>query len=923
MNKISKTKLLLIDGNALIHRAFHALPPLTNKEGNLVNAVFGFTSVLLKAIKDLNPSHIIVAFDKKGPTFRHKIYKEYKATRESAPKELYQQIPIVHQVVKAMNIPYYEMRGYEADDIIGTLSKKAGIYNVIVTGDLDALQLVDNDTAVYTMRRGVQDTVLYDIAKVEERYGLKPDQLIDYKGLRGDPSDNIPGVSGVGEKTAIILLQEFGTIENMYNKLKQKNYQLEIKGLRGAKGLQKKLLGNEDRAMLSKKLATIILNMPLKINLQDCVLKDYDRGKVASLFHKLEFKSLLSRLPESLTDNKEQGTLFANSEEQAQNKKTKLSEKVKYNLIDDNVKLKQFLNKAAKAKEMVFDTETDSLDAMEAKLIGISFAWKEKEAYYLPEKILQSKLGKKVLAILTDLQIKKIAHNAKYDYQVMLNYGIEAKNIYFDTMIASYLLRAGSRRHNLDDLAFAEFGHEMISYGDLVGKGKNKKNISDVALSELAIYSCEDADYTLRLKNIYQPRLQENKKLAKLFYSVEMPLVFILADTERIGIEINVSLLKKLSKEFEIEINKLALKIYQEAGTKAFNINSSQQLSNILFEKLKISSEGIKKTISGFSTASTELKKIKDRHKIVALIEKYREMSKLKNTYVDTLPKLVNKNTGRVHTSYNQTVTATGRLSSSDPNLQNIPIRTAEGKKIRRSFVAAKGYKLLSLDYSQIELRVLAHLSKDKNLIQAFKENQDIHAATASILLDKKIEEVTKEDRRLAKTINFGLLYGMRAFGLSERLGIARDEAQKFIDSYFAKFPTILDFLNSILKQARKDGYIETLTGRIRYFPELQGGSPQVVAAAERMAINMPIQGLGADIIKIAMNNLKPLLNENDEIRMILQVHDELVFEIKVDKLKQFAEKIEAIMENAYDLVVPLKVDVSYGENWEEMKELK
>lgn len=921
MKKI-KQKLVLIDGNALIHRAFHALPPLTNKKGQMTNAVFGFTSVLLKAIKDLKPTHIVVAFDKKGPTFRHKLYKDYKATREAAPKELYQQIPIVHQVVKAMNIPFYEMKGFEADDIIGTLSKKAGIDNVIVTGDLDALQLVDQDTKVYTMRRGVQDTVVYDSKKVKQRYDLKPEQLIDYKGLRGDASDNIPGVPGVGEKTAVILLKEFGTIENLYQKIKQKNYQLNIKGLRGAESLQKKLLENEEQALLSKKLGKIIIDMPLKIDLKKCVLSDYERGKVVDLFQKLEFKSLLSRLPESLTESKEQGTLFAGLAGENENKKSKTRAEFRYELIDNEKKLQQLLRKLEKIKETTFDTETDSLNQMEAKLIGISIAWQEGEAYYIPEKILISSAGKKFINLLASEKIKKIAHNAKYDYHVMLNYGVEVNNLYFDTMVASYLLQTGSRRHNLDDLTFAEFGHEMISYEDLVGKGKEAKQITDVDIIKLKDYACEDADFTLRLKNKFAKRMDKRNKLKKLFNEIEMPLVFILAKMERVGVKVNVAELKKLSKIFEQKINQLAMNIYREAGTKAFNINSTQQLSQILFDKLKISTEGIRKTTTGYSTASRELNKIKDKHKIVPLIEKYREMVKLKSTYVDSLPKLVNKETGRVHTSYNQTVTATGRLSSSDPNLQNIPIRTEEGRKIRKSFIAEKEFKLLSLDYSQIELRILAHLSKDANLVKAFQEDQDIHAATASILLEKDLKDITKEDRRVAKTINFGLLYGMRAYGLSDRLGIDRKEAKEFVDNYFAKFSSVQTYLDAILKKARKDGYVETLTGRRRYFPELNGSGPQV-AAAERMAINMPIQGLSADIMKIAMINLKPLLDKNQNIKLIMQVHDELIFEVKEEMLNATASEVKNVMEKAFKLNVPLKVDVNYGDNWEEMKEIE
>ncbi|MBU1178215.1 DNA polymerase I [Patescibacteria group bacterium] len=949
MPKKSKRKLVLIDGNALIHRAFHAVPPLTTQKGELVNAAFGFTSVLLKAIKDLNPTHIAVAFDKKAPTFRHKLYKEYKATRKKAPDELYQQIPLVHQIVETFNIPVFELKGYEADDIIGTLSKKVGIDNVIVTGDMDALQLVDDDTSVYTLRKGVQDTVIYNEAGVKERYELTPEQLIDYKGLRGDASDNIPGVPGIGEKSATILLKEFGSLENLYGKLEAADWELGIEGLRGAKGVVQKLKDNKEQAILSKKLGTIVTNVPLDFDLTKCELKDFDRGKMVKLFQELGFKSLLARLPESKPiEQKEQIGLFALGEA-----KEEASQKTdaKYILVDDQPKLADFARKLASVREFAFDTETTSKNAMEAELLGASFSWQEGEAYFVTTEMMNSPLAKKIRVVLTDGKIKKTAHNAKYDYIVLRNFGIEVAGIDFDTMIASYLLNTGSRRHNLDDLAFAEFGYETMKYEELSG-GKNKsvQSLADVDQDKFCFYACEDADFTWRLKKLFAKELAKNKKIASLFHDMEMPLVLVLAQMEMHGIKIDVAVLKKLSQSVSKKVEGLTAKIYEKADTKAFNINSTQQLSKILFAQLKISAEGVKKTTTGYSTAAPELAKIKGKHKIVPLIEQYRELVKLKNTYLDALPKLVNAKTGRVHTSFNQTVTATGRLSSSDPNLQNIPVRTQVGRQIRQAFVAESslpageaGWTLLSVDYSQIDLRVVAHIAQDKNLLAAFAQDQDIHAATAAIIFKKDIGAIDKSERRMAKTVNFGVLYGMGAFGLAQRLDISRAEAKKFIDNYFASFPALQKYIDETIKFAREKGYVETLLGRRRYLPELTGKGPQV-AAAERMAINMPVQGTSADIIKVAMievakdlamtqigTDLNPAslrdrrinTDTQNEVRMLLQVHDELVFEVKHDKVEEVAQEVKKIMEGAYELDVALKVDLQVGDNWGELRGLE
>jgi DNA polymerase-1 len=922
-------KFILIDGNALIHRAFHALPPLTSKKGELVNAVFGFTSILLKAIKDLKPTHIAVAFDSKGPTFRHKEFHDYKATRVAAPEELYQQFSRVKEVVKALNIPSYEVSGFEADDIIGTLSKKLTIDNVIVTGDLDELQLVDQNTKVYIARKGVQDTVIYDEKKVIERYGIKAEQLIDFKGLRGDPSDNIPGVKGIGEKTAAKLLQKLGTIEKLYKKLEKEK---KIKGVPDR--VIKILLEQKEKAFLSKKLATIVTNMPLKINLNDCVIQDYDREKVVKLFQELEFKTLLSRLPESSRGNGKQASLelkvtgVSKDQKVVQNQKLKetgTKSRISYELIETKEKFVELLDRLTAAKEFAIDTETTSAQAVEAKLLGISFAIKPNHAFYLPaDKIWEwDSLKLQLKNILESNNTKKTAHNAKYDFIVLKNSGFELAEVYFDTMIASYILNPSSRRHSLNDLAFQELGYEMMSFEDLVGKGKERKDISEVDIKKLAFYSCEDVDITLKLKNIFEKKLKKEKKLLEIFRKIEMRLIWVLAKMETAGIKIDTNFLGTLSKNFARELKKLENKIYNLAGTRKFNINSTQQLSKILFEKLQIPNGEVKKNIAGYSTAAQELAKIRKNHSIVPLIERYREYTKLKNTYIDALPELVNKKTGRVHTSFNQTITATGRLSSSDPNLQNIPIRTDIGREIRKAFVADSGFKILSADYSQIELRLAAHISSDPNMLRAFKSNEDIHTSTAAKIFKKDVKNVSSQERRFAKTINFGVLYGMSPYGLSRALEIDHEEAQLFIDQYFQNFSAVAVYIKNTLEFARKNGYVETLLGRKRYLPELVSGSPQIQAAAERMAINAPIQGTAADIIKMAMNELNNQnLVLNPDCKLLLQVHDELVFEIKKGKLTEYAQKIKQIMENIYKLQIPLKIDLSYGENWGEMEEL-
>ncbi len=916
----SKDKLVLIDGNALIHRAFHALPPLTTSKGEIVNAIFGFTSILLRALKDLKPEYIAVAFDTKKKTFRDKLYKEYKATRAKAPQELYDQIPRVHEVVKTFNIPAFGVDGYEADDVIGTVSKiaeKKGVETVIVTGDKDTLQLVDKDTKVYTPKKGMSDSILYDPKMVKNKFDITPDQLIDYKGLAGDSSDNIPGVPGVGDKTATSLLRDFKNIENLYKELHSKNPSAKIQKLPDC--LKKKLLDNEDQAKLSKKLATIVCDVPLKFELKKCIVRDYDRAKVVKLFQELGFKSLLARLPEAREAVAgEQSVMFQTEEKISSMKKGNM----KYELIDSGPKLSSLVKELKKISSFAIDTETTSERVMEAELVGVSVSFKKGEAYYIPAAVLD-KEGKDLVKIIGDEKIKKIGQNMKFDYLALKNHGIEMRGLYFDTMIASYLLNSGSRRHNLNDMVFTEFGYEMMPFDDLVGKGKDKKKITEVSLDRLTFYAAEDADYTWQLYEVFKKKLKREKALEKLFYDIEMPLILVLAVMEENGIKVDIKFLKGLSVDFSKDIDKLTYEIYKIAGTSDFNINSTQQLSKILFEKLKIDTGGIKRTTTGYSTASSELDKLKKKHKIIPLIEKYREYKKLKSTYIDALPKLVNKKTKRLHTSFNQTVTATGRLSSSNPNLQNIPIRTELGRHIRRAFIADRGYNLLSADYSQIDLRVVAHISGDNMMLTAFKRDEDIHARTAALVFGKDIKKITPDDRRVAKTVNFGVVYGMGAYGLARTLGMGVVEAQDFIDGYFKTYPGLRRYTEETIRDAKKRGYVETLLGRRRYLPDLKVAQPMVRATAERMAINMPVQGTAADIIKIAMNNLSAKdLIQTEDCLMLIQVHDELLFEIKDDKLDKLSKEIEKIMSSAYKLIIPLKVDLKAGKNWEEMKPL-
>lgn len=888
-----KKRLFLIDGNSFCYRAFYAIRSLSNSKGQPTNAIYGFNSMLNKIIKDEKPDMLAVAFDLKGPTFRHKKFEEYKMHRKPMPDDLVSQMAYIKRLVQAHNIPIYEMQGYEADDVLATLAKKAQVKDIetfIVTGDKDALQLVDSHIKVYSAHK---EGLIYDAHKVKEAYGVGPDRITDIMALMGDASDNIPGVKGIGEKSAIDLISEFGSLEELY------------KNIDKVKGDAKKrmLKENEKNAFLSKELAIVDTNVPIDIDFKELVLKEPDQPRLLELYKELEFKSLLK----DLTPSEEL--------------------KSKYILVDDPKAFSALVAGLKKSKEFVFDTETTSEDPVLAKLAGLSFSREEGVAYYVgvcengsEEKKLDIELALGSLKdIFEDKEIKKIGQNVKYDYIVLANYGIRVKGIIFDTMVASYLLNPSKLNHNLDDISFEYLSHKMTtSIHELIGKGKSAITMDRVDVEKISDYSCEDSDVTFRLKKILEKEISK-KDLDKLFYDVEMPLIEVLAAMEMTGVSIDKDYLAGLSKEMEKKIEILTKKIYKLAGEE-FNINSPKQLSAILFEKMKL--PVIRRTKTGISTDEEVLTKLALSHPLPEKLLEYRELSKLKSTYVDSLPSLINPATGRVHTSFNQTVTATGRLSSSGPNLQNIPIKTEEGQRIRKAFIPSdKNNLLLSADYSQIELRILAHLSEDKNLIRAFKEGFDIHAYTASLVFGVEEKEVTAKMRGMAKTVNFGILYGMSPYGLSQNLKIEVDKAKEFIDAYFDRYPEVRSYLEGLIEDAIEKGYVTTLLGRRRYIPEINSSDMRMRQFAERAAVNTPIQGSAADIIKVAMIAIhEKLLKKEFVSKMILQVHDELVFDVSRDELKEVYKIVKDGMEGVINLKVPVEAHIEAGKNWLDME---
>lgn len=883
---MSNKKLFLIDGNSFCYRAFYAIRSLSTSKGQPTNAIYGFVAMLNKIIKEETPQYLAIAFDLKGPTFRHKRFEEYKIHRKPMPDELAEQIPVIKEVIKAYNIPIYEKEGYEADDILATIAKKferQGYEIYIITGDKDMLQLVNSHIKIYNVHK---EGLTYDEEKVKQRYGVGPDKIVDLIALMGDSSDNIPGVAGIGEVTAAQLIEKFGSFDRILSSIDN----IEPESLR------KRLKEFKDQAQLSKELATVDCDVPIDVDLDEAKLKEPDRTRLYELFKELEFKSLLKDYAPS--GNEPDG---------------------KYKLIEDEGDFKGLIKELERVGEFALDFETTGTDPLVCEPVGVSFCWKECEAYYVPIKEAGEGFDAKYVLsklrhIFEDPRKKKIGQNIKYEKVLLENYGVQLKGISFDTMVASYLLNPSKLNHNLDDIALEYLNLKMTPITDLLGKGKGRITMRQVALEEIKRYCCQDSDATLRLERILKPQLKE-KGLDELFYDVEMPLIDCLADMELAGVAIDVKLLAKMSKEVDAQLIKLTSEIYEIAGCK-FNINSPKQLSEILFEKLKL--PVVKRTKTGTSTDVEVLENLATIHALPACLLKYRELAKLKSTYVDALPDLINPKTGRVHTSFNQTVTQTGRLSSSDPNLQNIPIKTGIGRQIRKAFIAGEtDHLILSADYSQIELRILAHFSGDKELVEAFKEDRDIHKHTASLVFGVPEEEVTEDMRSAAKTVNFGIIYGMSPYGLSKDLGIEPAKAKEFIDSYFERYGKVKAYIEDIIEEARERGYVTTILNRRRYIPEISSRNNSIRQFAERTAINTPIQGSAADLIKVAMINIHNTIKEEKlKSKMILQVHDELVFEVPKKESDFIKEMVKTKMEGAAKLKVPIKVEIRAGKNW-------
>jgi DNA polymerase-1 len=883
------SRLFIIDGNSYIYRAFYAIQHLSTSKGLPTNAVFGFTRMLLKVLNQQQPEYLVIAFDHKAPTFRHKQYTEYKAHRPPMPEDLIPQIPYIKQIVEALNIPSLELAGYEADDIIGTLAQlaqKEKIKTVIITGDKDIFQLLDENTLVFDELKNI----FYDPAKVREKFGVQVDQLTDLFALVGDSSDNVPGVPGIGLKTAAQLINDFGDLENLLQNTWRVKGQKRQASLRQYAG----------QARLSKTLVTIHTQVPLDIKLTDLIRREPNSKQLIDLFKNLELFSLLKEFsPQNQTE-------------------------AKYHTVFTQEELKQLLDILKTSTAFAIDLETTSQDPLLADIVGISFCAMTEAAYYIPLKHSYPKAPAqldidyvldKLNPILTDAKIKKYGQNIKYDAIVLERAGVKLNGIGFDTMLASYLLNPSKRTHNLQEIALEHLNRKTTSYKELVGSGAKQLNFAQVQIAEATRYSAEDSEVTYALAQVLSPKLQQ-AGLENLFYKMELPLVEVLIRMELWGVRIDVDLLKEMSKELDIQLQQLCQPIYRLAGEE-FNIDSPKQLGTILFEKLGLPT--IKRTKTSFSTDINVLQDLAMFHELPAKLLDYRHLKKLKTTYVDALPLLINPYTGRLHTSFNQTITSTGRLSSSEPNLQNIPIRTELGRRIRQAFIPDPGYKLLAADYSQIELRILAHLCGDEDLKDAFFQGEDIHQRTAAEVFRVKLEDVDSDMRRRAKVINFGLLYGMSAYRLANDLKVGQREAQSYITQYFDRYPKVKKFIDQLIDQAKKDGYVSTLFDRRRYIPELASKNRNIRQAGERTAINSPIQGTAADIIKLAMINIhRRLQRESLKTKMILQVHDELIFEVPKDELTTITAMVTQEMQDFSQLTVPLKVNIKTGDNWAE-----
>ncbi|MEW6607588.1 MAG: DNA polymerase I [bacterium] len=883
-------RLFLVDGHSLIYRAFYAIKLLSTSTGIPTNAVYGFTIMLLKLIKEEKPEYLAVVFDSKVPTFRHKKYPEYKAQRQKMPGEMQSQMSLIMEVISAFNIPIFAKDEYEADDIIGTIAKR---YEnevdeiVVVSGDKDILQIVDDKIKVLATKKGLSETVLYDVQGVNEKFGVQPHNIIDLLGLSGDTSDNIPGIKGVGEKTAVKLIQQFGDIENLLNNLNQVSNE----------NLRENINGHSQSAIMSKELVTLDTTVPIEVDLEACKIKDYDKEKVFEILNRLEFKKLLKEL--GLYKKEVSGD---------------------YHIIADKDKFQILLNSLKDTSLFSINLVTTSINPMNAQIVGIAISLKPYCAYYIPiaheypgapPQLKKEYVLEALKPFLEAINTKKLGQNIKYELIILTNHGIRLKGTKFDTMIASYLINS-TAKHNLEEIILNYYGITKPSAKDIMAKGTS---ISAVEIQQAGEYACSNADFIHRLGDeILRFRLNE-ENLISLFEEIEMPLVDVLAQMEQDGIKIDIYYLKELSQEFGKRLNDLEKEIYILAGTE-FNINSPKQLGFILFEKLKMPVK--KKTKTGFSTDEQVLKELSYYHELPDKLLEYREVSKLKSTYVEALISLTNPITHRLHTSYNQTIAATGRLTSSEPNLQNIPIRTELGNRIREAFIADEGYLLLSADYSQIELRLLAHISLDERLINAFRNDEDIHTQTAIEIFGGSPDLVTPEMRRAAKVVNFGITYGMSAYGLSQELKISPTQANEIINRYFERYPGVKSYIDKTIEEAKLKGYVSTLWGRKRYLPEINSESRQLREFAYRQAVNMPIQGSCADLIKIAMLNIYKKL-DRQKAQMLLQVHDELIFEVKKENLDEISGLVKECMEGAGQFLVPIKVDIHWGKNWGEI----
>ena len=919
---MEKPLLILMDGHAMVHRAWHAIqqPLNISTTGEDVRAVYGFLNSFLRTLSDLEPTHCAIAFDLPVPTFRHKEFKEYKAHRPPTPPELRGQFDRVRELMEAFNVPIFEVAGFEADDVLGTLGRQAEeqeIEALILTGDTDTLQLVSPWVRVL-MSVSAQKKMVYDKTAVKERYGgLGPEVLPDIKALQGDSSDNIPGVPGVGAKTAIRLLTEFGSVEGIYES---------IDAVTPPK-LQQKLRDNRELAILSKHLTTIVRDVPLQLDLEKSRFWDFDRGKVVDLLKELEFFSMVSRIPGNGKDSETGDTKSLPAAD---------SVSTTYETVDTEEALDSLIGKLKEARAFSFDTETTSVNAMDAELVGISFSTAPGLGWYVPvghqegKQLPRAEVLEKLGPLLESEEIAKTAQNANYDMTVLANHGVLVRNLAFDTMLAAHV--GGRKSIGLKAMALDYFNHEMTPISELIGTGRKQITMAEVPVEEAAGYAAADADFTQRLAEVLEKELDQ-KSIKGLFADVEMPLVPVLVRMQYNGVALDAAMLGEMSVELGGRLSQIEAEMYELVGH-IFNLNSPQQLGEVLFTELRL--PPTKKTQKGFSTDASSLERLKatldegksegvdpKAYQVLDYILEYRQLSKIKSTYVDALPTLVNEKTGRIHTSYNQTGSATGRVSSNDPNVQNIPVRTELGRRVRRAFVAEKApdWTLLGADYSQIELRILAHVSQDPGLLEAFHKGEDIHSATASSVYGVPLGDVTADMRRIAKIMNFGVLYGLSAFGISRQTDLAPDEGSKFIETYFGKYPGIRSYVDSVKARVKEKGYVETLLGRRRYIHEIRSSNFNVRAAGERMAVNMPIQGTAADIIKIAMVRIQDRLDELKlRSMMIIQVHDELIFEVPHDELEQMKAIVTELMPSAMVLSVPLDVELKTGDNWGDME---